>query len=343
MGAMLQAYALNKVLTEMGNDCYFLPFYEKPFEIIKTRLGLIEKILSFFRKIKGRQYTDEWFKQFNLFLYKHCQFAPYVDLDNLRSIENDYDMFLVGSDQVWNVMAFNSEYCLLKWVSENNKKCSYAASLGSYSIRMKNDPVLENIKNFVYISFREKIDYEDAKRNSVSGRLDLDPTFLIDKSHWLELTDSKYQYLKDYVCIFGYDKQSYDFAKKYAKKNGIKIVVVNYFGNHILPGIKILNPPSPTELLSVIAYAGCVVTHSYHVFILCLNLNTQVYLSRDLLRREKSENRFVTVIGGFGLKNREAKMENIDFTVDWDNFNYQLREQREESLSYLKRMTKNDL
>lgn len=28
--AMLQAYALNKILTEIGNDCYFLPFMKKP-------------------------------------------------------------------------------------------------------------------------------------------------------------------------------------------------------------------------------------------------------------------------------------------------------------------------
>lgn len=40
LGAMLQAYALNKVLTDMGNDCYFQPFFEKPFELPKSKPGL---------------------------------------------------------------------------------------------------------------------------------------------------------------------------------------------------------------------------------------------------------------------------------------------------------------
>lgn len=343
MGAMLQAYALNKTLTDLGNDCYFLPFYEKPFEIIKTKPNIKEKVLSTLRRFKSRQYTDKWFKQFNQFLYDNCQFAPYVELDKLNSIEKDYDKFIVGSDQVWNVMAFNSDYCLLKWVSDPSKKCSYAASLGAYSIRMQNDPVLETIKEFDCISFRENIDYEDAKRNGVVGRLDLDPTFLIDKSHWQELVDSKYQYLKDYVCLFGFDKASYEFAKNYAKKNGLKIIVVNYFGNRILPGIKILNPPSPTELLSVIAYANCIVTHSYHVFILSLNLNRQVFITKSMLASGKSASRFDTITDMFELENREAKVENVDCVVDWDKFNCQLSERRKDSLNYLRRMTENDL
>lgn len=340
MGAMLQAYALNKTLTEMGNDCYFLPFYEKPFEIVKTKISAKEKVLSVFRRIKGRQYTDKWFKQFNSFLYDKCQFAPYVDLNELDSIEKNYDKFIVGSDQVWNMMAFNSEYCLLKWVSDRNKKCSYAASLGAYSIRMQNDTVLDTIKDFNSLSFRETIDYEDAKRNGVECRLDLDPTLLIDKSVWYELTDSKYEYLNDYICIFGFDKQSYAFAKEYAKKKGLKVIVVNYFGNRILPGIKIINPPSPTELLSVIEHANCIVTHSYHVFILSLNLNTQVFITTKNTGR--SANRFDTIINMFGLENREAKIENIDCVVEWDKFNRQLLERRDDSLSYLKRMTEND-
>lgn len=218
MGAMLQAYALNTILSQMGNDCYFLPFFEKPFEIIKTNMGLKERILSSFRKIKGRQYTNEWFSKFNHFLYEHCQFAPYIDCNDLSSIKNKYDIFLVGSDQVWNIMAYDCDYCLLKWVADNSKKCSYAVSLGNYSIRMQNDPVLEAIKDFKTISFREKIDYEDAKRNNVSARLDVDPTFLIDKSHWMGLIDPEYEYLKNYVCIFGFDKQSYNFGKNMPKK-----------------------------------------------------------------------------------------------------------------------------
>lgn len=337
-GGMMQAYALNKVLSDMGNDCYFLPFYPKPFELPKQQLSAKGKILELFRRYKHRNYTKEWFSEFNHFLYERCQFAPYVDLNALASIDKEYDMFLVGSDQVWSVQNYKNEYCLLKWVSEQSKRCSYAASLGNYSIRMNNDPVLDAIRNFGSISFREEIDYCDAKRNGISCRLDIDPTFLIDRTEWEKLVKSNYRYLENYVTLFGYDNKSFKFAKAYAKKHKKKLVIVNYFGNRVFPGIGILNPPSPVDLLSVIRYSNCIVTHSYHVFIVSLNLNKRVFYSK--INNDKVSERFATVVHHFELPNLETEAENMEIGVDWNRFNSRLAELRWDSMEYLKGITK---
>ena len=120
-------------------------------------------------------------------------------------------------------------------------------------------------------------------------------------------------------------------------------MVINYFGNHLLPGIKNINPPSPIELLSVIAYANCIITHSYHVFILSLNLNTKVFINTRSFKNLKSYNRFSTVIEMFKLKGLESEICNIDNNIDWDKFNSILKREREESINYLKRMSENDL
>ncbi len=339
MGAMLQAYALNRVLTEMGNEVYLLPFYQEPFVLVQNKKSLKQKILYALRNYKSRNYTDEWFSKFNHFLYDKCMFAPFTDLDNLSSVENDYDLFMVGSDQVWNIPRYQCEQCLLKWVSQKEKRFSYAVSLGDYSIRLKNNDLEEALENFGAVSFREKIDYEDAKRNGLECRMDLDPTFLVDQKDWKKITDSKYDFLKNSVCVFGYDKTSFEFAKEYAKANGMKVVIVNYFGNRIFPGIKILNPGSPAELLSVIQYAGTVVTHSYHVFILSLNLNKKVYITK---KSNKSGNRFDTVLDMFEIENIETKPENFNREIDWERFNNKLYSLRENSLNYLRSITKND-
>ena len=339
LGAMLQAYALNKVLTDMGNDCYFLPFFENPFQLMETRKSLKGRLLSAFRRLKKREYTDKWFCEFNQFLYSKCKFAPFIAFDKLSQIENDYDLFLVGSDQVWNVSTFRTEHCLLQWVAQKEKRCSYAVSLGNYSIRLKNDPVLNAIETFDAISFRERIDYEDARRNGVPCRMDVDPTFLVDRAEWVGLVNESYAFLENSVCMFGYDKASFAFAKAYAQQHGMKLVIVNYFGNRLFPGIKILNPSSPIDLLSILFYAGCVVTHSYHVFIVSLNLNKQVFVTK-LHSSGKSANRISTVNGQFGLFDREAKPENMNACMDWAQFNERLSKLREDSLNYLKRITK---
>lgn len=340
LGAMLQAYALNKVLTDMGNDCYFQPFFEKPFELPKSKLSLKDKILCLLRYYKKRNYTDKWFSNFNHFLYDRCKFAPFVEFDKLQNIQNEYDMFLVGSDQAWNIQNYNNEYCLLKWVSDQNKRCSYAVSLGNYSIRLKNDPVAEAIKNFEYISFREMVDYLDAKRNGIDCRMDIDLTFLLEQSEWKKLTSNEYSFLKDCVVMFGYDRQSFEFAKSYAKIKHKKLIIVNYFGNRTFPGIKIINPSTPQELLSVIQYANCVVTHSYHVFIVSLNLNTRVFVTKN--SGNKTASRFETVMLLFELSNRETDVNSIDAEIDWKAFNEKLSVMRKESIAYLRSITGND-
>ena len=340
MGAMLQAYALNKTLESLGNECYFLPFYENPFSLPNTRLNFVNYMLKFARNYKKRNYTDNWMYNFNHFLYDHCKFAPFTQLDQLYQIQNDYDIFIVGSDQVWNMNAYNNRHCLLEWVNDKNKCFSYAASLGDYSIRLKNDPVAKCIKNFSGISFREKIDYEDARRNGIKCRIDLDPTFLIDKIQWEELTDKKYSYLENSITLFGYDKQSFAFAEKYARQNKLKIVIANYFGNRFFPGIKIINPCTPTEMLSIIKYSNCVVTHSYHGFILSLNLNKQVFYTPR--STGKSNSRFETVLDFFDLQNCETDVKNINCKINYKKFNEKRYELREGSLNYLKRITQND-
>lgn len=341
VGGMLQAYALNRVLTDMGNDCRFLPFFESPFTLQPEKLSAKGRFLRWLRWYKHRNYTNEWFYQFNRFLYDHCQFAEYVPLDQLASIQNDYDMFLVGSDQVWNIPVFQTQHCLLEWVSDKKKRSSYAASLGNYSIRLKNDPVGEAIANFQNISFREELDYEDAKRNGLDCRLDIDPTFLLDQTHWYSLTDDSYTAYENCVALFGYSKDTFEFAKKYAKEHKKKLVIVNYFGNKIFPGIRIVNPSTPLELLSIMRYSACTVTHSYHVFIVSLNLNTPVFYQCKTTAG-KTGNRFQTVVNRFGLHGREAIPCNVNQEIDWAAFNRKVAELRDDSLAYLRRITSCD-
>lgn len=340
MGAMLQAYALNRVLRELGNECHLLPMYEDAFHLPKQNLNIENKIFRILRFYKNRNYTDAWFYRFNQFLYDHCAFAPYVSMEELSALESAYDLFLVGSDQVWNALQYDTAPYFLEWVGDKKKRCSYAASLGDYSIRLKNDPVAKKIREFDNISFRERMDYEDALRNEMQCRLDLDPTFLLTREQWMELTQKPYGDLQDCVVLFGYDKSSFQFAKAYAREKGKRFCIVNYFGNRMFPGISIYNPSSPLELLSVIRHAYCVVTHSYHVFILSLNLNKQVFCSE--WKNTKRGNRMQTVVDLFDLKNRTARLDNMDCVIDWEMFNKKLEGERQRSLAFLRSVTGHD-
>ena len=92
--------------------------------------------------------------------------------------------------------------------------------------------------------------------------------------------------------------------------------------------------------MAVIQYANCVVTHSYHVFIVSLNLNTRVFVTKN--SGNKTASRFETVMLLFELSNRETDVNSIDAEIDWKAFNEKLSVMRKESIAYLRSITGND-
>ena len=108
--------------------------------------------------------------------YKNCQ--------SLIGLNDSFDVFIVGSDQVWNPRnnAYDPAY-LLQFVEEDKIRISYAASFGTQNIDgnyLKNNAEL--FKRFCYISVREMSGKDLLKRElGLDSEIMVDPVFLISK------------------------------------------------------------------------------------------------------------------------------------------------------------------
>ena len=155
-GGVLQSYALQCYLKSIGCDVEIINYapltYRNSFFLCfkGKSIGTIKKnILNYFKERKFRK-----FRKSNLILSKKRYFTK----TSSEAFNNDYDVIVVGSDQVWNpYIALN--YGLPYWLPYKGKarKIAYAVSLGCDVYPQE---ILEKqtacINDFYAISVREK-------------------------------------------------------------------------------------------------------------------------------------------------------------------------------------------
>ena len=111
-GSVLQTYALQEKIKDMGYECEVIDYYPERF----TPLGMLKRI-----KNKGEKFQKSFlvrnaaraiiipsyiirFRMFFKFLNDYIDMTPkiYKSEKELESENFDYDVYCTGSDQVWN-------------------------------------------------------------------------------------------------------------------------------------------------------------------------------------------------------------------------------------------------
>ena len=130
-GALLQTYALNKCLIKLGVQNHVLNYkcnyMGKPYGIAALkRKGLIRFLLGIAYYIVRLPRRSK-FTQFR----SNMHYTKILKRDDLFNLNEKYDFFICGSDQVWNDGISNLDPSFfLDFVNSREKKLSYAASFG---------------------------------------------------------------------------------------------------------------------------------------------------------------------------------------------------------------------
>jgi len=260
-GNRLQNYAVQEILKELGYNAETL----------------------YFNKIKPKNAKEEILKKFTDENIK-TRFIP-----NLEEVENEYDYFLIGSDQVFNPMIrATRQLNLIKRLKriDNKKLVAFSASFGVDSLStLFETKYAEHLNKYKRISVREIKAIEIIK--NISGKkaqLLLDPTLIVNPNVWYKLAStSNFKYPNKY--IFGYflnnkNQKHINILKKAAKKQGI---------------IHILNKGFQVEkLLKCYMNSEKIITTSYHGLILSKIFKKDYYLIGNAYPKVKS--RFETLL-----------------------------------------------
>lgn len=361
-GGILQNYALVKVLQSLGHEVntinIFWDIRLKGFKRLKKIIGrtikkyiLLRKNTKIFREEAILLSDKKTTVNTSAFKFSHNNLTTKVYVEpnaNYKELENVYDAFVVGSDQVWRPRYTKGLYkYFLDFVTNPNiKKLSYAASFGcdenEYS-DVQSKKCGDLIAKFDGVSVREESAIDLIKtihKWNVEPIQHIDPTMLLDKSEYLNLISSKSKSNK--VFIYVLDKSE---DKQFAISAVSKVLQKDSFT--LLPeGLKnddeTIIPPIEHWLESI-AHSDFVITDSFHGAVFSIIFNTP-FLVYGNSNRGKA--RFASLLRTFELEDRyiensnEVTIDLLNKQIDWNRVNHIIQEERKKSFNYLQNILK---
>lgn len=330
-GGILQAYALQKAIIKLGHECDLIDYMTADFRKKFTFFGKPPRMKTIYWIYKKVQYPImlQMMKKMMPF-YNHMNVTKHFDKpEELKELNNEYDAFVTGSDQVWacDLNCYDDSY-FLSFANPNKPKFSYAASFGR-TLEM----MTEEEKSFIS---KQKIDYKCISVREGSsveickglwGRSDaqpvLDPTLLLDKLDWDEVAKAPRQ--DKYVLCYlmqsrKNDSEALKWAKEIAKERNCKVVKICRGLTSVLWG-ETLYVPTVEEWLGLFMNAEYIVTNSFHgvAFSSNFNRNFTAFVEGDPQSGRNS--RLYNICSALGLLNRIKQVGTND-SVDSSDISY---------------------
>lgn len=342
-GAVLQLYALNEVLKKDKNNEVFVVDYNNKFLYKNHKLfhplrkNLIKYFKDIFYDFKYIRKNIKRINKFKSFLKNNFNFIK-------TNEENEMDVMITGSDQVWNynITGKLDDYYTLYNIKDNVKKISYAASVGSVTcIHNKKNEYIEKVSKIDAISVREN-DAKDAFENIIKNNIEvvLDPTLLLSKEEWEnkigeKTKDINEKYILAYVVEE--DKEYIKILNELSKKTGLKVVHFSKSDKDIKNVIDNAYSKGPLEFVDLIKNAEYVVCTSFHATVFSIIFNKKFWV----IPHRKTGNRVLNLLNKLEINNRVVETiddfnnKNYDEDIDYCKVNEILEIEKNKSLKWL--------
>lgn len=324
-GGVLQAYALQTFLESKGHEVCIINYAPVTFRDSRLRC-FRSKSLSTIRKNLTEFDKDQNIEKFRAKRLNRSR--RYYKLDELKAEPPSCDMFICGSDQVWNhgiVRAHGLAY-YLPFGAQDTIRVSYAVSLGSTEYPAATmEKVRPYIERFDKISVREntgKKILEEAGFDQVD--IMPDPTLLLSNEDYEQLMPEVAPETSPFAFFYVLQRAQFVIMnlENYFRENGNLKVINNKASEYGKFGIE--------HWLFYMKNAEVVVTNSFHglVFSLMFKKNFVVVPIEGV--QAGMNDRIHTLLDKFGLKKRIVSEFNVDTVksllndpIDWASVDVQ--------------------
>lgn len=344
-GAVLQAYALEKYLSEQGHEVEIInhiPAFAKNAYKKSIWKSLISKrhplssISKLYKESRIYKLREKRWEGFNSFINNRLNLSEKADV-----ISDKYDAYIVGSDQVWNPKITHGLYpqyfCDFPFEKKNKVYISYAASS-----ELKNITSEEKNK-FIY--YLQKFDCIGVRETALLRLLQpltrtqicltLDPTLVVDKDVFSCLTVNNDYRDKRYVLIYRvWDNQNIRrIAEIVAKKCDAEIIeLVSWIDSHTCDNT--FQAASPEEFVSLFKSAIYVITDSFHGTAFSLIYNKSFFFVKVNDAQSRSE----SLLRLLGIEDRVLRKDcdlTDDKEIDYIKVNIELEKLRKDSIGFI--------
>lgn len=359
-GSMLQTYALQRVLEKNGYSVDVLKYKStittqwrriRNITYVLMQIKIIKKkIISRLFRRKTFNDLEKRYNKFKEFQSSNCNFTELITKrkDLINSI-NNYNICVLGSDQVWNPANLEMDYFTLGFVPDHILKVAYAPSFGvsiipNYQVK-KTKLYLDRIE---YISVRE-ITGQSIIQNLTNKVVPIvcDPTALIERNEWdCIMSDTECPSEKYILCYYlGNNPEHREYAKKVKRATGYAIVALTHLDYFVSSDDRYADytpfDVGPREFIGLIANAQLVLTDSFHgtMFSIYYHKNFWTFSRYTKGGRESTNSRIDSILKILGLQQHHIdtsfSVKLLFETEDWEKVEENLTKFRSESSSFL--------
>lgn len=338
-GAELQAFATFRKLQLMGYNAEIINYlYYKDWRYIDSKISRpfnsmsIKGKVIYFAKYRVASFVlnkilplickdvKQRIANFNSFHQHNTRFSKlYKSMKDLYTDTPIYDVYMVGSDQVWNPSASSSiEPYFLTFAPHSALTVSYASSFGVSKI--ENNSIANRIKlglsSIKTISVRESSGINLVKElTGRTAQLVCDPTLLLNKSEWTMFMKPVSNMPQRYVLIYQLSESDaiVKLATRIGKQEQIPVYRICKRAFKVKKDrgvVNILNA-GPSEFLSLITNASFIITNSFHGTAFSINFGVPFYTV--VSAKKKNNNRMESLLDYVGLGKRIVK-DDVDIT-----------------------------
>lgn len=350
-GAVLQAYALKQVCTDLGFDAHIIDYDYDGGEELATPLTAFlaagnkkAALPGLIRGMLGWSGTKKRTRAFASFRREYlAESAPCKNAEEIAAL--GYDALIAGSDQIWNRGVTRHRYDPVFFMDFDTsaRKILYAASSEDVPFPGEKGEAfakaLEGLQGTVSIRERKLADYV----HTLTGKeypVVLDPTLLAGRD-FLETISIPTPADREYILLYQIDSNpaSDISVRTLEDRFGCPVYTMtvprldNSHGRRGTAG--------PEEFLSLLKGAKFLVTNSFHGIALSLLMHKQffVYENGGVMSRIDS------LLDLAGLENRKVKLVadiDPDFAVEYTDVNSRLETARAESIAFLRQALNGD-
>ncbi len=266
-GSALQAYATQKFIEKSGYKCELIDFL---YPVAKKKKSIKDYLVSLLPSHRNKR------KKFKEFWIKHLKTSKqtFVTQEELTAENCKYDIYLTGSDQVWNPKLNDEVYPFMFNFIEGGKKLSFAASFSSGNVNEeKRESYSRLLSQYQHISVREASGVPLVKELTGKNATHVcDPTFLLDNNEWEDINNSNTlkingPYILIYILSYAYNPYPhvFDIIEKVRKELGYKVLFIDgslKYSNK--EGYENIRGCGPADFIYLIRNAAFVITTSFH-------------------------------------------------------------------------------
>ncbi len=356
-GSALQAYALQKVITDMGYECELIDYiYPNIYHFNKNQLQAYQKtwkscVKEWFplkpswydakrKKIKIEKFWKKYYKLNGI---------KYSTKEELLANPPVFDIYVTGSDQVWNPRFMKGDASfLLSFAPDQAKKIAYASSFACSNIPNKyRERYKKLLSRYSYLSVREQGGTKVVKE--LLGKdipVVLDPTLLLTPNDWRLLCPVRKKkvlgekYILAYVLNYAFNviPYIYNLIEHVQKETGYAVIFIGSIPNQLKDIAVSAIGLAPSEFLELFENASFVITSSFHGTSFAINYGIPFYTVVN--NETENDDRQLNLLKLLNIEYRAISVGEDFSTLNtvWDNEIVQknLAKHRNLSLSYLK-------